>query len=166
MPLRAIIKSSPETLSDLLLAAQDRYLEAEELLLQHCFDGSVYLFGYAAEMWLKAACLRLQALRPGSQVKAALGTLKTWMKLSAPGVHFTDYHDLSFYAACIRELRLAQGRPLSLVLSSELRGRIVSGLHEEWIVDMRYRRAGVTVNDAWNAMQSAWWMKTNWYALT
>lgn len=165
MALRAIVKNSPETLSDLLLAAQDRYLEGEELLLQHRFDGSVYLFGYAAEMWLKAACLRLRAIGPTGHVKSALGPLKQWMKQSAPGVNFTDFHDLSFYANCIWELRAALGRPLSIVLSTEMRVRIVDGLHEGWIVDMRYRRAGLAVDDAWNAMQSAWWLKTKWIDL-
>ena len=162
MPLRAIIKSSPETISDMILAADDRYLEAEELLLLHQYDGSVYLFGYAAEMWLKAACFRMRAIGPNEHVKEALGPLKQWMKQSAPTVQFTDFHDLSFYANCIWELRAAQGRPLSIVLSTEMRVRIVAGLYEEWIVDMRYRRAGLVVDDAWNAMQSAWWMKTNW----
>lgn len=43
MPLRNLITASPETLSDMLLAADDRYQEAEELLMQQRFDGCVYL---------------------------------------------------------------------------------------------------------------------------
>ena len=62
MPLRSLVKASPETLSDLLLAAEDRYGEAEDLLMHQRFDGSVYLFGYSCEMWMKAACLRLRGL--------------------------------------------------------------------------------------------------------
>ena len=51
MPLRSIVKAYPEMLSDMLLAAQDQYREAEDLLVQQQFDGCAYLFGYAAEMW-------------------------------------------------------------------------------------------------------------------
>jgi hypothetical protein len=42
MPLRVLIKASPETLSDILLAAEDRYREAEELIVLQKFDGAVY----------------------------------------------------------------------------------------------------------------------------
>src|SRR5207237_3071418 len=98
MPLRQAILASPETLSDMLLAAEDRYREAEELLLDQEFDGAVYLLGYAAEMWLKATCLRLRGHGPTVQVKDTLGTLKAFMRNVAPSVPFSDYHDLSFFA--------------------------------------------------------------------
>jgi hypothetical protein len=166
MPLRAAIKASPETLSDMLLAAEDRYLEAEDLLVQQRFDGCVYLLGYATEMWLKAACLRLRSLGPPTQVKAALAALKSYMKLSAPGVIFSDYHDLAYFAACIAHLRQHLGRPLPLALATELQSRVVNGLYPEWLVDMRYRRSGLTAADAWSALLNAWWVKSNWPSLT
>src|SRR5258708_36523023 len=98
MALRSLVKASPETLSDMLLAAEDRYQEGEDLLVQQRFDGSVYLFGYSCEMWLKAACLRLRGLGPTASVKSALPALKTWMKYKAPAVSFENYHDLSYLA--------------------------------------------------------------------
>ena len=166
MPLRNLIRSSPETLSDMLLAAEDRYRDAEELLVQERFDGCVYLLGYASEMWLKSACLRLQSHRPSVQVKAALPPLKSYMKLTAAHVPFTDYHDMAFFAACIAHLRIQQGRALPVAVARELQSRVVNGLHPEWMVDMRYRRCGLTAADAWSALLNAWWVKTNWSSLT
>jgi hypothetical protein len=88
MPLRNLVKASPESASDMLLTADDRYREAEELLVQQRFDGCVYLLGYAAEMWLKVACLRLRSIGVNVPVKAVLGPLKSCMRQVAPQVVF------------------------------------------------------------------------------
>ena len=165
MPLRIAIQSTPETLSDMLLAAEDRYREAEKLIVDFEFDGAVYLLGYAAEMWLKAACLRLQTQNPLVQVKPSLAPIKNWMKAKANGVPFTDYHDLSFFGEYLLRFRVDQGRPLAAPLSAELQSHIIGGLHHEWIVDMRYRRNGLVATDAWAALLQAWWMKNNWIHL-
>ena len=120
MPLRQTIKSSPETLSDMLLAAEDRYREAEALLVEQEFDGAVHLLGYAAEMWLKAACLRLHGHGPTIKVKDALPPLKKWMTLVAPAITFTNYHDLAFLGQCVLQLRHHHGRPLTGTLLADL----------------------------------------------
>ena len=166
MPLRQTVLSSPETLSDLLLAADDRYREAEELLVAQELDGCVYLFGYSVEMWLKSACLRLRGHGPVDQVMAALPPLKSWMKHVAPATTFTSYHDLNYLGACVLELRLHQARPVVGTLLTDFRARILTAMHDGWIVDMRYRRSGLTAQDAWDALVNAWWMKQNWTSLT
>jgi hypothetical protein len=149
----------------MLLAAEDRYREAEELLLDQELDGCIYLFGYAVEMWMEAACLRLRAVGPAAHVKAALPPLKAWMKLTAPTVVFTDYHDLEYFAECVIQLRHNQSRPLPLTLLRDLQVYVMHGMHSEWVVDMRYRRSGLTQRDAWNALLNAWWARTNWTLL-
>jgi len=166
MPLRDLIKASPESASDMLLAADDRYLEAEELLVQQQFDGCVYLLGYAAEMWLKVACLRLRSIGVNVPVKAALGPLKSWMRQVAPHVAFTDFHDLAYLVTIVEQLRKDQGRPLPLRAIAELQSHIINGLYQEWIVDMRYRRSALTAADAWTALFNTWWLKQNWPTLT
>lgn len=166
MPLRNLIKASPETFSDLLLAADDRYREGEELLMRGEFDGCVYLLGYAAEMWLKAACFRLQGVPPTAPVKAALPALRSWMRIQAPHVAFSDYHDLGFFAQFVMQFRRLQGRALPLPVTTELQSRVVNGMHAEWIVDMRYRRCGLAASDAWAALLNTWWLKNNWLSLT
>jgi len=93
MPLRQIILASPETLSDMLLAAEDRYQDAEELLAQRRFDGCVYLLGSSAEMWLKAVCMRPRGLSPTDLVMPALPALK---KLE----HFPFYNSVCVAAIC------------------------------------------------------------------
>jgi hypothetical protein len=166
MPLRQTIQaSSGETLSDMLLAANDRYQDAEELLAQRRYDGCVYLFGLSAEMWLKAVCMRLRGLTPADLVMPALSALKAWMKHNSPTVLWTDYHDLSFFVRSIEALRSDVGRPLVPDLRLELNTRMVAGLHDEWIVDMRYRRSGITDPQAWHLLENAWWIKSNWVQL-
>src|SRR5580658_5603332 len=123
MPLRSLISTSLETISDFVLAAQDRYEEAETLLQNDQFDGAVYLLGYAAEMWLKVSCLRLQQLRPSDPVRPALAPLRRKMRQIAPAVGFTDYHDLSFFAQAVIALRKNLNRPLALVYEQELQSR-------------------------------------------
>jgi hypothetical protein len=162
MPLRSLIKASPETLSDFVLAAQDRYDEAETLLLHEQFDGAVYLLGYGTEMWLKISCLRLQRLGPSGNVKAGLAPLKTKMMQIAPGVVFTDNHNLAYFAQAVIELRRNRNRPLPPTSVRELQSRVIHGLYGEWIVDMRYRRSALTANDAWFALVNTWWVKENW----
>jgi hypothetical protein len=149
----------------MLLAAEDRYREAEKLILEQEFDGAVYLLGYAVEMWLKAACLRLQTTNPLVQIKPSLAPIKNWMRLKAPAIPFTDFHDLSFLGEYLLRFRQDQGRPLAAAMRLELTSHIISGLHQEWAVEMRYRRAGLVASDAWSALLQAWWMKINWIYL-
>jgi hypothetical protein len=166
MPLRSLIQTAPERLSDFLMAADDRFEDAETLLVERRFDAAVYMFGYAAEMWLKAACLRLRGLGPTSPVKPGLAALRYWMKVTVPVVAFTDYHDLSFFAQSILSLRSSLGRPLPLPLAVDLQSRVINGLYPEWIVDMRYRRTNLAAADAWAALNNTWWVKMNWLSLT
>jgi hypothetical protein len=149
----------------MLVAAEDRYREAEELLVNHEFDGAVYLLGYSAEMWLKAACMRLRGHGPLTPVKGTLAPLKNWMRSASPSVTFSDCHDLSYFSECIVALRLSQGRPLVGTLLTDLRLQIANGLYFEWIVDMRYRRSGLSAVDGWLALSQAWWIKHNWAKL-
>ena len=165
MPLRAAILSSPETFSDIILAAEDRYKDAEELLLADRFDACVYLLGYAAEMWVKAVCLLLHLVPPSASVKASLPAIKKWMKVKAPTVVAADYHDLVFWTECAIQLRSDAGRPVPPVLAGEFRRTMAIGFYEEWIVDMRYRRCNLTVTDAWVALERASWVRTNWARL-
>ncbi|MGD0539876.1 MAG: hypothetical protein ABSB33_00020 [Tepidisphaeraceae bacterium] len=146
----------------MLLAAEDRYQDAEELLAQRRYDGCVYLLGFSAEMWLKAVCMRLRGLTPADLVMPALPALRKLMKQIAPAVLFTDYHDLSFYVRSIEALRLDMLRPLAPDLQRELNAKMISVLYAEWIVDMRYRRSGRTEPQAWQSLESAWWIKSNW----
>jgi hypothetical protein len=163
MPLRSFVAANPETINDMVLAADDRYDEAEHLLQQQAFDGAVYLMGYAAEMWLKVVCLRLRGLAPTTQVKPALAPLKVWARSLVVALLPKDGHDLSYFAQCIPPLRAAAGRPpLGPTISSELAVKITNGLYPEWIVDMRYRRSAVPATGAWDALNNAWWLKTNW----
>ncbi|MDD4891352.1 MAG: hypothetical protein PHU85_15635 [Phycisphaerae bacterium] len=165
MPLRAFVKANPETLSDFLLAADDRYREAEELLLAEEYDGCVYLLGYAAEMWLKKSAITLDGGRPNAVVKDALAKLQDKMSTAVPPIAKRDWHDLSYFVECVLRLRDDAGKPLPLDFERELRQQISDGLDVDWAVAMRYRRCALKGPDAWKALGNAWWMKTNWTRL-
>ena len=163
---RQIFDGTVETVSDVLLAADDRYAEAEDLIVAGRFDGAIYLLGYSAEMWMKAACLALQGLPPSAPVKSSLAPLKTWMQARAPSIAFTNYRSVVFLVEFAVAKRRDANRPLAASLLGELRQRVVDGVYEDWTVIMRYRRSNVTAAQAWVMLANVWWLRTNWTSLT
>jgi len=146
------------------LAAKDRCRDAEELFLRQRFDGCVYLLGFAAEMWLKIVCMTLNPLgsKFDDDVMTAMKKLKQSMRQRTPAVKCKDFHDLEFFVRCIEELRLRKGDPLPPPRQTELRSRMIQGIYEEWIVDMRYRRSNLTEVDAQSALENVWWIQSTW----
>ncbi len=145
------------------LAAKDRCQDAEELFLQQRFDGCVYLAGFTAEMWLKVICVMLSPF--GSRrddVMTALKKLKRGMKQMVPALECKDFHDLGFFVRCIEELRLKRGDPLPPSQQTGLRSRIVQGIFDEWVVDMRYRRSNLTEVKAESVLENVWWIQSRW----
>src|SRR5439155_9695773 len=94
--VREQILRSAETFSDLAWAAEQRFREAEELMFSGKFAGAVYLFGLAAEMWLKLASFRLVGASPATAVHSLLAPIRKWMKLNTPSIDYEKYHSLHF----------------------------------------------------------------------
>ncbi len=80
MALRNTLLLQPETLQSFVLAAEERYVDAQQLLVRGRTTATVYLAGYVAEMLLKAAALRLRGASPETSVPAMLGPAQTWAR--------------------------------------------------------------------------------------
>lgn len=162
MTLRDQILSSPETLSDLDWAAEQRYRDAEELFVRMRYTGAVYLFGLASEMWLKLACFRVRGATPSTPVDAVLAPAARWMKLNAPGVDRESYHSLLFWAEYLLRARSSAAAALPALMSGQLRHHVISRLYEDWRIDMRYRSVPVSHSHARRVYHDVAWVRQNW----
>lgn len=162
MRLRDQILSSGETVSDFAWAAEQRFFDAEALLLESRYTGAVYLLGLGSEMWLKLACFRLLGAGPADLVSSYLGPAKIWMSTAAPGVKPESYHSLMFWAEYLIRWRGSKGKDLPSRLVGELRHHVNNRLFGDWKIDMRYRNLTVSDQHAWRVYNDAWWVRANW----
>jgi hypothetical protein len=138
MPLRFLLEPTPETVNDLVLAAEERYWDAYELAVQGRPFAAIYLAGFSVEMLLKAAGFRFDGAAPGDPIQARLGPAKTYGSVRFPAVNHESYHSLRFWTAFLEHKRADAGRPLDAAVLLELRRR-TDRAHETWWVSMRYR---------------------------
>jgi hypothetical protein len=164
MTLREQILNSPETLSEMAWAAEERFREAEYLIFSDRYAGAVYLLGLASEMWLKLACFRLDH-NPATDVAGLLRPARNWMRRNAPGTDCEAYHSLLFWAEYLALKRNSDFSPLPRILRGELRHHVVNRLFQNWKIDMRYRMSIVTQNHAWTVYNDTIWLREIWTML-
>jgi len=165
MTLRRQILSSPEIVSDLASAAEQRFREAEHLLRGGRFVGAVYLFGLACEMWLKLACFRFRGATPVTRVDSQLGPAKAWMAGRAPFISPEKYHSLCFWAEFLILLRTVEGSGMHSLWAGELRHHVVNRLYQDWKIDMRYRSPTISKRQAWRVYNDVAWVRQVWQDL-
>lgn len=165
MALRQQILSSPETLSDLAWAAEQRFADAQNLLDGARFTGAVCFLGLSVEIWLKLACFRFLGATLASPVHAQLGPARAWMRVHAPMTGHESYHSLLFWTEYLIRRRLASARPLSTNLTGELRHHVANRLFADWLIDLRYRFASVSEGLATRVYNDALWVHHSWPSL-
>ena len=159
MSLREDILASPETLSDLAWAAEERFREAEELFSVGRLAGALYLFGLASEMWLKLACFRARWARPSDFVRDQLGPARLWMRINAPGIADEGYHSLRFWAEYLIRVRRM---PLPATALGQLRHHVINRLFHDWIIDARYRWLALSGQEVWRVYNDVIWLRDAW----
>jgi hypothetical protein len=159
MALRDVILASPETLSDLKWAAEQRFREGEALLMAGRFSGAVYLLGLASEMWLKIACFRARGAGPATTVDSQLAPAKAWMKAQWPMVQPAAYHSLLFWVEYLVRVRQSQGRALPAVVAGAARHHVLSRLYRDWKIDLRYRAVTIDQKAAWRVYLDTIWVR-------
>jgi hypothetical protein len=160
-----LLESTTETVQDLVLAAEERYWEAYELVVQgHPFAGA-YLMGYTAEMLLKTAAFRFDGALPGDLVAPRLGPAKTFGASYFPNIHYESYHSLRFWLTFLDMKRANAGRPLPPALYADIGPRI-DRIYGTWWVSMRYRSAMLPVSvsstaqvEALNLLEDVDWLR-------
>lgn len=157
MKLSDRVRNGEELLQDFELAAEERFLDAQELLARGHGTGATYLVGYVAEMLLKNAVFRFDGARPFDKIYPRLSPAKKWAQRSLPGIPFTSYHDIWFWAHVLRKKRSEKGRPLPPVVSQNLM-RIAFRLSRAWSVELRYFGFEVTVDFARRSFEDVTWI--------
>jgi hypothetical protein len=119
VPLRLLLEPNPETINELVLAAEERYWDAYELAVQGRAFAAIYFAGFAAEMLLKVAGFRFDGALPGDPIQPRLGPAKTYGSIQFPTIPHESYHSLRFWRAFLEHKRIDAGRPLGGALLAE-----------------------------------------------
>lgn len=164
MKLSDRVRNKGELLQDFELAAEERFLDAQELLARGHGTGAAYLIGYVAEMLLKNAVFRFDGAQPSDLVYPRLSPAKKWAQKSLPGLQYNHGHGILFWALVLRKKRSDKGNPLPLVVSQNLI-RIAYRLSRRWAVELRYFGFEVTVEFAKRSFEDVAWIKKNHAAL-
>jgi hypothetical protein len=164
VPLRTLLEADKETVQDLVLAAEERYWEGLELMLQGRIDAGIYLMGYTSEMLLKTACFFFDGARPADLTKDRLSPTRRLGASRFPAVKDEFFHSLKFWATALEHKRATAGRPLAPPLLAALHAA-VGRLYDIWWVEMRYRPRRATPADSLALYEDVSWMRANHMAL-
>ena len=144
----------PDTIGTLRTAAPERYAEAASLVGAGHLGGAVYLFGYVAELVLKAAVFAHLGMSATDVIDpktrdAIEGMMKQdAMKPRGP-------HDILRWAEWLVFSRLdLTGSPYPLAFSNDLRYH-ASAIDAEWSPSLRYHRVSVPLATATSVQTSA-----------
>lgn len=105
-------------------AAAQRYRDAEVLRRANRRLSAIYLYGYAVEMWLKAAYFRVTFAHDGLDSKTQIDALRRraaeneWIVLGLPKK--LGPHDIAGWAHLLVKKRLDIGAPHTQQLANEI----------------------------------------------
>jgi hypothetical protein len=151
--------STDHTIREFRAAATPRYNEGVRLAAADDRLAAIYLWGYAAEMLLKAAYFRLVGWLPRQAVtmndlKAARG-----YAIHALGIGWTtsNLHDLTKWAALLVEARRARGVPYPSGFSRAMTSR-VGRIYLVWREYLRYRPNRPYRGEVWRTDEALRWL--------
>lgn len=151
MPLPAVGLYPPDTIGGFELAARQRFKEGDGLRATGYDGGAIYLYGYAVEMVLKAACYRLLGLGMHTPVEYARAIVEGWIGEFALSVitKKIQAHDLDAWATGLIWFRdNIHGAPYPTGFSLAL-GTNKDVVLQYWIPGMRYQEL------PWGAVESS-----------
>ncbi len=166
MALRDLNERTPETILEFQAAAEDRYWEAFALMTEGYHAAGIYLAGYVAEILLKSAYFALIGQPLTADVWPLLApawNVGCGYFPASFSPNNRDYHNLDFWARLLRERRRRTGSALPWHLEQEYLHH-TRRLHLTWWVEMRYRHAQATPQDAEDVLEAVSWLRKH-YAL-
>jgi hypothetical protein len=128
-----------DTISEFLSAAQQRFDEADVLRAAGFHGGAIYLYGYVAEMILKAACYRVWGLGPNDPVEDNRSIMEDWIAEHVLNkTRRVRPHELGPWARWLVVTRASfQGPPYNQQFSLDL-GANTNAVEQIWLPSMRY----------------------------
>jgi hypothetical protein len=144
----------------------EKYAEGQRLIATGDFSAGIYLLGYAAEMLLKNAYFRFTGASLLDEVEPRLSPAKTAGRDKngnglIPNISCESYHSLRFWAMLLQAKRIQQGRPWPdsrFTLEFE---RCTESLHNNWWVEMRYRRSVAKPEESLQILSDVGWLRTH-----
>lgn len=158
MPLLARIPAD-HTIREFRTAAGLRYQEARRLALTGDRLMAIYLWGYAAEMLLKAAYFRLRGWLPAQPI--TMTDLRDARNYAITTLHLAwpqpNLHDLSRWRELLVEERKNQSAPYSASFARSLSAR-VTRVYLNWREHLRYRTNRPYAGEVAATFQSVTWL--------
>ncbi len=167
MLLRNLNELTDETILEFQSAAEDRSWEAISLMTDKYYAGGIYLIGYVAEMLLKSAYFAFRGERltaPVFPLLAPAWSVGCGYFPASYSPSSRDYHNLDFWARLLREERHRGGMDLPWHLDAEYLYH-TRRLYMTWWVEMRYRHAQATSQDAEDALEAVSWLRKHYVTL-
>lgn len=157
MPKRLPDRFRPDSIAEFTAASRRRSTEAIALEAAGCKTGAIYLWGYVAEMTLKAAFFRASGLPPSQAITK--GDLKTALQALPGSNKYPPLHHLGLWADALTSLRaktpnLAYPDPTfgSLVVA---KGYTLYGI---WRETIRYHKNQAYPHEMKRARDAAEWL--------
>lgn len=142
-------------------AARMRYQEGLRLANNERLLGSVYLWGYVAEMLLKGAYFRLVGFGDNDVIQVADMYVARNRALNVFGVSWPgNLHDLSGWSALLIEEHDLLGRPLRADLRMNLNAHI-SRVNVNWREDLRYHPNRPSRREFERVLDAVTWLRTH-----
>jgi len=161
MPKGLIDRFRTECIQEFRAAASQRYLDGVTLMSQSRRTAAIYLWGYAAEMTLKAAYFQAVGF-PASQrivnadLKSARNTATGWQ------IQFRNYHDLHCWGQLLVETHIrspimghSRGGMGSQVLAH------TKSLDQVWRETIRYHKNVAYPHEANRMLSGVDWLLTH-----
>jgi HEPN domain-containing protein len=139
----------------LLGAADERLSDAHAVLDGGSPTGSVYLAGYAVELVLKHAALRVDRASPTSHPLDAIATSRARLKPLLGEIDPMSNHGLLFLAVLLQAAWRYRHSQVPQVVSEAVNR--AKKLNKCWSVDLRYQAGLVAQKDALQFVGEARW---------
>ena len=161
MSLRVRLEAAPETVQDFELASEQKYWEGVELMTAGHRAAGIYLVGYAVEMWLKAACFRLDGAALDAEVDQYLAPARKLGKNLFPASPCENYHSLKFWGELLRHKRCVTLGPFDHALDAGVSLRFTR-LYAIWWIEMRYRPDQALLGEVNTVFDDATWFRDSY----
>lgn len=161
--LRDRIRRNNPSVQGFELAAESRLNDAVKLLIADRLLGAIYLFGYAAEIYLKSAVYRRLGARPTAPAHVMFRKAKEKAKELGLPKHKKQEesgHGLLYWARLLWSLPSSDGRELGSDECYTLY-RHVRRIQDRWTVDMRYSTDMSSKLEAETVKASVEWIRRN-----
>jgi hypothetical protein len=163
LPRLLVERFSEDTIEQFRVAAQMRYEEGWKLSLSGCRSGAIYLWGYTAEMTLKAAWFSLIGFpeRRGITARDLGNAFSIATRYGIAWPPHGKFHALIGWGQLLVQYRIVLGRPYT---SAPFANNVVEHskrIYDRWRESMRYKKNVAYLHEVRAVADSVNWLLVN-----